>query len=343
MATAKTNLTELATAVGLVYEPARAGPLDLDGLEVPGLADDVWKPAVLPATAVGSPPRDLLLAGPRQRPRLPAARARRASARSGSSGWARLAPCGPPTSPATWRSTGCGSSRRSTTRPASSTPRRDRWSTIFWSTTASKPASRGSRRSPSARSRISTSASAPAIDEPVMCLPATCATSTRTRRPRSRRRCGQNEVHHRRGRGVRRAVPGGLARDHPALASPHRGILPGTAKPDAVSHAAHRRRSVLAAGPQGTRGGAAPASPTPARGGRPSSCAPSGCSTPTPASPRSTGGPRSPSAGPGRRHHVEGFCELRWSHGKLQGHPECKVQVTTPLADIPGYRPMADG
>lgn len=41
-----------------------------------------------------------------------------------------------------------------------------------------------------------------------------------------------------------------------------------------------------------------------------------------------------------RRHLVEGFCELRWSHGKLQGNPECKVQVTTRLAEIPGYEPM---
>jgi len=40
------------------------------------------------------------------------------------------------------------------------------------------------------------------------------------------------------------------------------------------------------------------------------------------------------------RHVVDGFCEMRWSHGKLQGNPECKVQVTTPLADIPGYAPM---
>ena len=37
---------------------------------------------------------------------------------------------------------------------------------------------------------------------------------------------------------------------------------------------------------------------------------------------------------------VEGYCELRWSHGKLQGHPECKVQVRTPLAALPGYGPM---
>lgn len=40
------------------------------------------------------------------------------------------------------------------------------------------------------------------------------------------------------------------------------------------------------------------------------------------------------------RHVVDGYCEIRWSHGKLQGHPECKVQVTTPLADIPGYAPL---
>lgn len=39
-------------------------------------------------------------------------------------------------------------------------------------------------------------------------------------------------------------------------------------------------------------------------------------------------------------HRVDGYCEIRWSHGKLQGHPECKVQVTTPLADLPGYEPM---
>jgi hypothetical protein len=37
---------------------------------------------------------------------------------------------------------------------------------------------------------------------------------------------------------------------------------------------------------------------------------------------------------------VDGFCEVRWSHGKLQGSPECKVQVTTPLHHLPGYDPM---
>lgn len=38
---------------------------------------------------------------------------------------------------------------------------------------------------------------------------------------------------------------------------------------------------------------------------------------------------------------VEGYCEIRWSHGKLQGSPECKVQVTTAHADLPGYDPLS--
>lgn len=42
----------------------------------------------------------------------------------------------------------------------------------------------------------------------------------------------------------------------------------------------------------------------------------------------------------GEHHPVEGYCEIRWSHGKLGGHPECKVQVSTPLDAIPGYEPM---
>ena len=41
-----------------------------------------------------------------------------------------------------------------------------------------------------------------------------------------------------------------------------------------------------------------------------------------------------------QRRSVDGYCEIRWSHGKLQGNPECKVQVTTPLEEIPGYQHM---
>jgi hypothetical protein len=45
-------------------------------------------------------------------------------------------------------------------------------------------------------------------------------------------------------------------------------------------------------------------------------------------------------AADGTEHTIDGCCEIRWSHGKLQGNPECKVQVTTALADLPGYHPM---
>lgn len=34
---------------------------------------------------------------------------------------------------------------------------------------------------------------------------------------------------------------------------------------------------------------------------------------------------------------VDGFCEIRWSHGKFQGNPECKVQLRTPVWDLPAY------
>lgn len=43
----------------------------------------------------------------------------------------------------------------------------------------------------------------------------------------------------------------------------------------------------------------------------------------------------------GTTHHIDGCCEIRWSHGKLSGNPECKVQVHTPMAGLPGYGPMA--
>lgn len=44
----------------------------------------------------------------------------------------------------------------------------------------------------------------------------------------------------------------------------------------------------------------------------------------------------------GDRHLVDGICEIRWSHGKLSGNPECKVQVATPLHRLPGYDPMGN-
>jgi hypothetical protein len=61
VATAKTALTELGTAAGLFYEPDQPWPEAIEHLAIPGLADEVWKPVVLPATATGAADRDLLL------------------------------------------------------------------------------------------------------------------------------------------------------------------------------------------------------------------------------------------------------------------------------------------
>ena len=61
MATDKTRLTELATAVGLVWDPSLPWPEGLKSLEVPGIDPTIWHPAVLPATNVGSPQRELLM------------------------------------------------------------------------------------------------------------------------------------------------------------------------------------------------------------------------------------------------------------------------------------------
>jgi hypothetical protein len=37
---------------------------------------------------------------------------------------------------------------------------------------------------------------------------------------------------------------------------------------------------------------------------------------------------------------VSGFCEIRWSHGKFSGQPECKVQLRTNVTTLPGYTIM---
>jgi hypothetical protein len=38
---------------------------------------------------------------------------------------------------------------------------------------------------------------------------------------------------------------------------------------------------------------------------------------------------------------IDGYCEIRWSHGKFSGNPECKVQLRTKVGDLPGYKPLA--
>jgi hypothetical protein len=38
---------------------------------------------------------------------------------------------------------------------------------------------------------------------------------------------------------------------------------------------------------------------------------------------------------------VAGHVEIRWSHGRFAQPPEAKVYLDTPMADLPGYHPLA--
>lgn len=37
---------------------------------------------------------------------------------------------------------------------------------------------------------------------------------------------------------------------------------------------------------------------------------------------------------------VGGYAEIRWSHGRFSGAPEAKVQLVTPHSEVPGYHPL---
>ena len=43
----------------------------------------------------------------------------------------------------------------------------------------------------------------------------------------------------------------------------------------------------------------------------------------------------------GEEVEVRGHVEVRWSHGRFSGCPEAKVYLDTPLAEVPGYFPLA--
>jgi hypothetical protein len=43
----------------------------------------------------------------------------------------------------------------------------------------------------------------------------------------------------------------------------------------------------------------------------------------------------------GEETEVRGHVEVRWSHGRFSGCPEAKVYLDTPLAEVPGYFPLA--
>jgi hypothetical protein len=52
VATNKTKLTELGTAVGLVYDPSDAWPASVETLTIPGIPDAVWRPVAVAAALV---------------------------------------------------------------------------------------------------------------------------------------------------------------------------------------------------------------------------------------------------------------------------------------------------
>ncbi len=341
MATPKTRLTELATAVGLVYEPTRAGPLDLDRIDVPGLDRSIWQPALRPATEVGSPQRDLLLRA------LDNGRAFRTQVLAGRR-----------PRHVEW----LGGSRATWT---SDIPR-DITVDGVWFIQAKYDST-----------CVLNTAPASLVDE----LLADHAADARhswyeevalPQLQQYYRRVVQTE--HQAGRGAELADdvrdldrPG---KDHlkaamrsgprPAAEDEAYAQLCRAVSLETTLRWRHRldastpaqvtqmlfRMLRIAGGPYwllGTKGSA-----------------PVRLAVTDTHSWRQVyelRGFRVLDAHAGQpqvdwraevveratrvQHRVEGFCELRWSHGKLQGHPECKVQVTTPLEAIPGYRAMA--
>ena len=346
MATDKTRLTELATAVGLVYEPSRTDPLRLDHLVVPGLAAEIWQPAVLPATTIGSPHRELLLRA------LDNGRAFRQVVLSG-----RLPD----------RVEWVGGARAVWT---SDIPR-DLTVDGVWFIQAKYDSTCVLNTSPGSlvddllvdhtlesrhswfaevaldqlqafyeRVRDDLSHAVLATSARGATSPTTCATWTSRPRPPSRRRCEAWHPLHRRTRptpssaGPSRWRPrcaGATASTPPACRSGRRCCSACCASPGGPywllgtkGHEPHRLR-VMDTRTWRERFELKRFEVLDAHAGQPQ------------VNWRAEIRDRLSS----ERRVVDGCCEIRWSHGKLQGNPECKVQVTTALASIPGYEPMS--
>ncbi len=342
MATDKTKLTELATAVGLVYEPARAGPLDLDGLVVPGLPGEVWRPALLPATQQGSAQRELLLSA------LDNGRTFRTQVLGGRR----------PT-----RVDWLGAARSVWT---SDIPR-DLVVDGVWfiqtkyDSTCILNTSPGSLvddllvdHSIEARQSWYEEVALDQLQHLYDRVRAAgtdglLAESSLPHDVRDLDKAAKAQL-----KAAMRARPTTPAEDEAytelCRAVSLETMLRWRHRLEASTQAQRSqmlcRMLRIAGGPYWLLGLKGPRRGAPARDRHPH-VAPElraaqlpGHSTPTPASRRSTGGPTILERATGDRRLVEGSCELRWSHGKLQGNPECKVQVTTPLEQVPGYEPM---
>jgi len=340
VATPKTRLTELATAVGLVYEPSRAGPLELDPIEVPGLDRSIWQPSLQPATEVGSPQRELLLRA------LDNGRAFRTQVLGGRRprqvdwlGGSR----------ATWTS----DIPRDITVDGVWFIQAKYDSTCVLNTAPSSLVDELlADHAPDARhswyeevalaplqhyyQRVRQAHGTPGLTDDVRDLDRAAKDHLKSAMRGAPSSPPENEAYAELCRAV--SIETTLRWRHRLDAS----------TPTQVTQMLFRMLRI-AGGPYWLLG---------TKGSSPVRLAVTDTHTWRQAYELRSFRVLDAHAGQPqvdwraeivergareRRHHVEGFCELRWSHGKLQGHPECKVQVTTPLADIPGYRPMADG
>ncbi len=341
MATDKTKLTELGTAVGLLYEPDRPWPRSIEALRLPGIAEDVWKPVVLPATATASPARDLLLRALDNgrtfrlrvlRGRMPESVTWSAAAKNV---WTSDIPrdltvdgvyfiqakydstCVLNTAPATLvdelLADDGTSGRLSWFDEVAPRELQAYYATVREALDlADLPRNvrdLGATHRAALKIAMRSRASAEVGDREHRAYLELCAAVSVETARRWRRR-------------LRAASPAQqtqmLFRMLRIAGGPY--WLLGTKGHHPVRLAVHdtrtwrerfalRRFDVVAA-----------------RAGQPRVDWRAEITDHT-------------TVGSGRR-VVEGYCEIRWSHGKLQGHPECKVQVTTPMGDIPGYEPM---
>ena len=343
MASDRTRLTELATAVGLVYRPAEVALADLGDLDVPGLDPDIWRPAVLPAVAVGSNRRDLLLRA------LDNGRAFRETVLRG-----RLPD----------RVEWLGGSRS----VWSSDIPRDLTVDGVWFIQAKYDSTCVLNTSPAAMFDHLLA------EEPTMVreswFSAVAPRELQRYYDAVRASVDGGDLDVPLPSDVRDLGPEGKATVKAAMRSAPRGDPPPPESrayaelTEAVSEATARRwqRNLAStSAPQRTqmlfrmlRIAGGPYWLLGTKGSSPVRLAV--CDTRTwrerfmlakftigdghAGQPQVDWRAEILDRGSRERRIVEGFCEIRWSHGKLQGMPECKVQVRTPLADLPGYDPM---
>jgi len=351
MATFTTKLTELGTAVGLVYDPGAPWPDSIESLHVPGIDDDIWKPVVVPVTATAHPERELLL-------------------RSLANGHAFRATVLGGRRPTHVEWTGAGRSTWTSDIPRDLTVDRVYFVQAKYDSTCvlnTSPATMvdhlllddgaGSRQSwyesvaldalQEYYRRVRHHAATDTLEAPASPTDRTVADDL----PADVR---DLETHH-------RATLKALMRQHPVAAAEAEAYrqLCRTVSLETEWRWTHRLRAAtpgqrtqmlfrmlrVAGGPYWLLG---------TKGSHPVQLAVTDTRTwreryalkRFTVSAAHAGQPQVDwravvvERADGTARTIEGYCEIRWSHGKLQGNPECKVQVVTPLADLPGYHPM---